>query len=240
MISRTIMFRGQIRKKGEKVTYGGIPLPGIWVTGGIFPQNGTGDKAIIYSQKPAVEKYVVYADTVGQYTGVSDSFGHPIYEDDIILFYIKGESSVYYSKGTVKYYDALASFAVSVCEQEQRSEPVMLKDCICASVIGNTHDGILDDDDEKMRQFYIECLLLASDISNLISRYAPNNDAFKAETLSHMAIRLVDASSRYEVINGLKEFCDEWKDSSCQEPYQRAHAILEQMQIVYNNFSEKE
>ena len=72
MISRTIMFRGQIRKKGEKVTYGGIPLPGIWVTGGIFPQNGTGDKAIIYSQKPAVEKYVVYADTVGQYTGVSD------------------------------------------------------------------------------------------------------------------------------------------------------------------------
>ena len=231
MISRTIMFRGQIRKKGEKVTYDGIPLPGIWVTGGIFPQNGTGDKAIIYSQKPAVEKYVVYADTVGQYTGVSDSFGHPIYEDDIILFYIKGERSVHYSKGTVKYYDALASFAVSFYEPEQRSEPVMLKDCICASVIGNTHDGILDDVDEKMRQFYI---------SNLVLRYAPNNDVLKAESLSHMAIRLVDASSRSEVINGLKEFCDEWKDSSCQEPYQQAHTILEQMQIVYNNFSEKE
>lgn len=130
--------------------------------------------------------------------------------------------------------------AMWICEPEQRNEPVMLKDCICASVIGNTHDGILDDDDEKMRQFYIECLLLASDISNLISRYAPNNDALKAESLSHMAIRLVDASSRSEVINGLKEFCDEWKDSSCQEPYQRAHAILEQMQIAYDNFSEKE
>ena len=91
-----------------------------------------------------------------------------------------------------------------------------------------------------MRQFYIECLLLASDISNLILRYAPNNDVLKAESLSHMAIRLVDASSRSEVINGLKEFCDEWKDSSCQEPYQHAHTILEQMQIVYDNFSEKE
>lgn len=39
MATRKILFRGQTRHKGEKTSISGKPLPGIWVTGGIFPQN---------------------------------------------------------------------------------------------------------------------------------------------------------------------------------------------------------
>lgn len=40
-------------------------MPSNWVYGGIF--QGGGYKSIIYGYKP-VEKYVIYSDTVGQYT----------------------------------------------------------------------------------------------------------------------------------------------------------------------------
>ena len=68
MATRKILFRGQTRRKGEKTSISGKPLPGIWVTGGIFPQNKGYERAIIYTQDPKVEKHVVYAETVGQYT----------------------------------------------------------------------------------------------------------------------------------------------------------------------------
>lgn len=71
MATRKILFRGQTRHKGEKTSISGKPLPGIWVTGGIFPQNKGYERAIIYTQDPKVEKHVVYAETVGQYTGVA-------------------------------------------------------------------------------------------------------------------------------------------------------------------------
>lgn len=70
MATRTILFRGQTRRKGERTSISGIPLPGIWVTGGVFPQNKGYDYAIIYQQNPKVEKYVVHTDTIGQYTGM--------------------------------------------------------------------------------------------------------------------------------------------------------------------------
>lgn len=38
MATRKILFRGQTRRKGEKTSISGKPLPGIWVTGGTFPQ----------------------------------------------------------------------------------------------------------------------------------------------------------------------------------------------------------
>ena len=76
MATRTILFRGQTRRKGERTSISGIPLPGIWVAGGVFPQNKGYDYAIIYQQNPKVEKYVVYADTIGQYTGINDSLGN--------------------------------------------------------------------------------------------------------------------------------------------------------------------
>lgn len=112
MATRTILFRGQTRRKGERTSTSGIPLPGIWVAGGVFPQNKGYDYAIIYQQNPKVEKYVVHADTIGQYTGINDSLGNFIFEDDIITFWLKNDATRTRRKGVVEYSESSARFLV--------------------------------------------------------------------------------------------------------------------------------
>lgn len=84
-MNREILFRGQTRRYGEKVNMNGDKLPGVWVYGGIFP--GTGDYSIIYGGETEKElkKFVVYSDTVGQYTGKSDMDGTWAFEGDVIV-----------------------------------------------------------------------------------------------------------------------------------------------------------
>lgn len=144
MATRKILFRGQTRRKGDKTSISGVPLPGIWVTGGIFPQNEGYDYAIIYSQDPKVEKHVVYAETVGQYTGINDVLETPVFEDDIITFWQRTDTKhMQRYKGTVKYDDTIASFTVVSSKPNGLSDPVFLWDCSDIHVVGNTFDGEL-------------------------------------------------------------------------------------------------
>ena len=95
---RTPLFRGLFIRPGEKTTWDGKPLPGKWVYGGIFaneigpdspddppdqPKRST-TYAIIYQREPEIAKFPVYADSVGEYTGMLDKDGNMIFEGDII------------------------------------------------------------------------------------------------------------------------------------------------------------
>ena len=79
------LFRGQTRRKGEKVNPFGGKLPGTWVYGGVL--SGNGDKSIIYrNEGTAIRKHVVYTDTLGVFSGKRDKNGAGIFSGDIIQF----------------------------------------------------------------------------------------------------------------------------------------------------------
>ena len=145
---RDILFRGQTRRKGEYiVNMAGDKCESHWVYGGIFPQNKDGDFAIIYQQEPEIRKFTVYADTVGQYTGLTDKNGVRIFEGDIV----KGIAYSAERIGVIVWIDEIASFGVRYFKSQNptawenssilRCASMGKTDEFAAEIIGNIHDN---------------------------------------------------------------------------------------------------
>ena len=141
---REILFRGQTRRKGEKVRMDGTPVDSNWVYGGVFPNNDGGDFAIIYQQEPEIEKFPVYADTVGQYTGLTDKNANKIFEGDIVDYEDEAPGQYEYhdsliiNRGAIEYSEGCFYWTNAVNANLQDSVYKGVADC---EVIGNIFDN---------------------------------------------------------------------------------------------------
>ena len=168
---RELIFRGQTRRPGEKIRFNGEKIHGNWVYGGIC--HGKGDFSVMYGyvngEQSSINKFVVYTDTVGQSTGLTDRTewdeltaeeqrfwlknhtaeqwtGRLIFEGDVV------EGMAYSSiwRGVIVWIDEIAGFGV---RYQKRSEPTawenasilkqlrMRRDQFAAKVIGNIYDN---------------------------------------------------------------------------------------------------
>lgn len=145
---REILFRGQTRRYGEKVRIGdGAKVPSRWVYGGVL--QGKGDHSIIYGGEDVnnpgegLDKWAVYTDTLGQFTGETDKNGKRIFEGDIISYKIPDDS---YAHGTIKFRE---TNEVGFCVEwfNRHDTGWLLQDvgfwakCREIEVIGNIHDN---------------------------------------------------------------------------------------------------
>ncbi len=127
---RELLFRGQTRKKGDKVWMNGEPVDGNWEYGGIF--KGEGCYSVLYTYEP-IEKRVVYTDTIGQYIEMTDKNGTKVFEDDILklkdnIYVIEWKDGGFYAS------HKNGNLGTSYCPIKQLIEDG-------AEVIGNIHDN---------------------------------------------------------------------------------------------------
>lgn len=136
---REILFRGQTRKKGEKVSLDGTPVDSNWVYGGVAQFNE--ERAIIYQTEPEFHKFAVYTETLGQFTGLTDKNGKKIFEGDIVRrFNIRGLEVMRYA---VKWNTDCCMFALA-CEDTYLGEydsdfTVFYGEEF--EIVGNVHDN---------------------------------------------------------------------------------------------------
>lgn len=139
---REILFRGQMRRKGEKVTLDGRPLESCWVQGsGVLTYPGyETDRAIIYNTEGDISKYPVYADTIGQYTGVKCMNGKQIFEGDICEWTFNHEGIYKQHKGTIVYADG-SFFAKDFVHGNMFCLAIFEDPESDIEIIGNIHDN---------------------------------------------------------------------------------------------------
>ena len=144
---REILFRGQTRRYGEKVWMNGEKVPSNWVYGGICC--GEGAFSIIYAfmdeeKEIPIEKHIVYTDTVGQYTGLTDKNGKKIFEGDIVLFEDESPSNYEYHDctemrcGAIEYGDNCFYITNRIAVE---MEDLIYDGKLDVEVIGNIHDN---------------------------------------------------------------------------------------------------
>lgn len=171
---REILYRGQIRRKGEKVHFvTGEPQPSRWCYGGIFaPHMEAHGFGVIYGQESGsdepitgtkLDKFPVYRDTIGQYTGLQDKNGKRVFEGDICrVVYLdrrcnsSGEhydaenvitEEVVFEKGTFCFKTTIEDIALYRPIGFEVYEKQKIK---CFEVIGNIYDNpeLLREDEE--------------------------------------------------------------------------------------------
>ena len=140
---REILFRGQTRRKGQKVWMDGSPVEGNWVYGGVC--HGTGDFSIIYGnldeeRERPTEKWVVYTDTVGQFTGLTDKNGKKIFEGDIIMHYNRDDIPTAFDVGKI-FWDAHKCRWLRTSLKCDYNPEVWGSSAKGYVVIGNIHDN---------------------------------------------------------------------------------------------------
>lgn len=131
---REILFRGLHRRKGEKVKLNGMPVEGMWVYGGYCQYNA--ERGIIYQKEP-FNKFSVYADSVGQYTSLTDKNGKMIFEGDVLRLVYNGTEHIY----VVIWDNDDLGFKATNGQENYGKEFEYLGCCEELEVIGNIHDN---------------------------------------------------------------------------------------------------
>ena len=252
-MSKNILFRGQTRKKGEKVTMSGTPIPSNWVFGGIFPQNNGGDFAIIYQQDPEIQKFPVYAETVCQYTGKNDKYGGKIFENDIITYVATVNGVDTPCKGKVFYSDFLATYLVFVYTdlahsfaQNNKLDPnpgsIPLSSCAHIIVIGNVFDGEYELHDKVKDTPFETFLSIAYELDRLAFDIDPYEyrDNEGTESIQTVAENLLHDAYRASVVAMLKEQHRYFSiESAMGQDYanaaERSHSILKRLADIFGD-----
>lgn len=158
-MNREILFRGQTRRKGEKVRLDGTPVESRWVYGGYCQYNE--ERGIIYQTEPEIAKFPVYAETVGQFTGLTDKNGTRIFEGDIVEFQFDNDTCPFPDKdtkrrtGRVYFQKFRASFAIAMGRNGSSTSNNDLFNYVQngnrVSVIGNVFDNpeLLEENEDE-------------------------------------------------------------------------------------------